>query len=78
MVETVDRKRFSTLCARAALAGITLRHLEGDFGPNLFIVSKWTLTRQFTEMRELEKWLDMVTGTKTERTAQRVEHQLGH
>lgn len=65
MTTAVDQKRLATLCARAALAGITLRHLEGDFVPNLFIVSKWALTRDFTDLDAVEQWLDMVTG-KTE------------
>lgn len=65
----VDRKRLATLCARAALAGITLHHIEGDFVPNVFIVSKWALTREFTDLDAVEKWLDLVTGRKAQGAA---------
>lgn len=60
----VDNKRLATLCARAALAGVTLHHTEGDFVPDLFIVSRWALTREFTDLDAVEKWLDLVTGKK--------------
>ena len=61
---TVDRKRLATLCARAALAGVTLHHIEGDFVPSVFVVSRWALTREFTDLDAVERWLDLVTGKK--------------
>lgn len=68
----LDRKRLNTLAARAALLGVTLQHLEGDFVPNLFVVSRWSLTREFTDMDAVEKWIDVVGGkqkTECQRTA---------
>lgn len=61
---TIDQKRVATLAARAALVGVTLNHIEGDFVPNLFIASRWAMTRGFTDLDALEQWLDLVTGTK--------------
>lgn len=60
----VDRKRLATLIARAALAGVVLHHTEGDFVPDIFIVSRWALTREFTDLDAVEHWLDLVTGKK--------------
>ena len=60
----IDQKRLATLTARAALAGITMHHIEGDFVPNIFLVTKWALTREFTDLDAVECWLDMVTGKK--------------
>lgn len=64
MTTALDRKRLATLVARAALSGITLHHTSGDFVPNLFLVSKWALTREFTNLDDVQDWLDMVTGSK--------------
>ena len=61
---SLDRKRLATLAARAALSGVTLHHIEGDFVPDLFIVSRWALTREFTNLDDVEAWLDMITGKK--------------
>ena len=61
---TVDQKRLATLTARAALAGIAMHHIEGDFVPDIFLVTKWALTREFTDLDAVERWLDMVTGRK--------------
>lgn len=62
----LDRKRLATLTARAALAGITLQCIEGDFGADIFIVTHphWALTRQLESLDEVERWLDQVTGKK--------------
>ncbi|MDR6535590.1 hypothetical protein [Variovorax soli] len=64
MTTAVDQKRLATLTATAALAGIILHHTEGDFVPNIFIVSRWALTREFTDLDAVEAWLDLVTGKK--------------
>lgn len=60
-----DQKRLDTLTARAALLGVTLHRIEGDFVPNLYIVSRWSLTREFTNMADLEAWIDLVSGAAT-------------
>ena len=65
MTAAVDQKRLATLAARAALNGITLHHTSGDFVPNLFVVSKWALTREFTNLDDVQDWLDLVTGSKS-------------
>lgn len=58
-----EQKRVATLAARAALLGVTLHHIEGDFIPHLFVVSRWSLTRDFTNLADLEAWIDLVSGT---------------
>lgn len=60
----IDHKRLATLTARAALAGVILYHTEGDFVPDIFIVSRWALTREFTDLDAVEAWLDLVMGKK--------------
>ena len=62
-----NQKRLATLTARAALLGVTLHHIEGDFVPHLFIVSRWSLTRGFTRLDDVDAWLDIVSGTITRR-----------
>ncbi|MDR6857229.1 hypothetical protein [Variovorax guangxiensis] len=59
-----DRKRLATLAARAALSGVTLHHMEGDFVPHLFVCSRWALTREFTDLDAVERWLDLVGGRR--------------
>ncbi len=59
-----EQKRLATLTARAALAGVILHHTEGDFVPHLFIVSRWALTREFTDLDAVDRWLDLVTGKR--------------
>lgn len=55
-------KRFATVAARAALAGIVLHRFEGDYGRPIYIATRWALTRQFDDLDAVEQWLDMVTG----------------
>lgn len=55
-------KRFATLRARAALSGVTLYAIEGDFGKTIYVVSRWALTKQLDSMDAAEAWLDQVTG----------------
>jgi hypothetical protein len=57
-------KRLSTLIARAALVGVIVHRIEGDFVPEIFIATKWALTREFTDIGALESWLDRVTGKR--------------
>jgi hypothetical protein len=53
-----DPKAFSTLQARAALAGITLSVVPNDGGRIVFIVTRWALTREFSHLRDVIAWLD--------------------
>jgi hypothetical protein len=55
-------KRLTTAIARAALVGVTVHRIEGDFVREVFIATKWALTREFTDLDSLEAWLDIVTG----------------
>lgn len=57
-------KAFATVQARCALAGITLIKLDGDFGHPVFIVTRWSLTKQFDFLADVDAWLDRVTGKK--------------
>ena len=56
------RKRVATAQARAALAGVVLHDIEGDDGRPLYIASRWALTRSFSEIEDVERWLDHVCG----------------
>lgn len=58
----VDAKRESTAIARAALAGVTVHRSQTEAGRVEWIASRWALTRAFSSLDELERWLDMVTG----------------
>lgn len=58
----VDAKLLANATARAALAGITLHHLEGDFGRPVFVATRWALTKQFDSLEDVERWLDRVNG----------------
>ena len=57
-------KRLATLAARAAMVGVTVHRIEGDFLSEVFICSRWALTREFTDMDSLELWLGRVDGRK--------------
>ena len=46
MASQHDAKRFATAQALAALHGVTLHRLDGDFGRPLFVATKWALTKQ--------------------------------
>lgn len=60
-LEKAEHKLFATLQARAALVGITLHQIEGDFGIE-YVASKWNLTKAFASLLEVGVWLDRVTG----------------
>lgn len=55
-------KEFETLRARAALAGITLHSGRDTLGKDVFVVSRWAMTRTFASLAEVAAWLDTVTG----------------
>ena len=58
-------KRFATLQARCALAGVSLHQLENDHGNVVYIVSRWALTRELADLDAVAFWLDRVTGVKS-------------
>lgn len=53
-------KRPATAQARAALAGIALHILTGDDGRPEYVATKWALTKAFTDIADVELWLDRV------------------
>ena len=61
--ESPDTKRFATLQARAALAGISLHRIERDFSPMVYIATKWALTRELRGLDAVEQWFDRVMGS---------------
>lgn len=58
-------KTFATLQARAALAGIVLHRIEGDFGRPVYIATRWAMTKQFEGLGDVEIWLDDVVGASS-------------
>lgn len=54
------RKAFATLQARAALAGWVLERTTEDDGTEAFVVSRWSRTRTFTALAEVEVLLGIV------------------
>ncbi len=56
-------KRFATAQARAALRGITLHQVDGDFGWPVFVASIFALTRQFNSLDEVESWLQGIEAS---------------
>jgi hypothetical protein len=59
----------STVRARAALAGIALHHGRDHMGRDVFLVSRWNMSRTFATLQQVENWLEMVTGSPS-RSAQ--------
>lgn len=55
-------KRFATLQAQCALAGVSLHELENDYGDTVFIVARWALTRELPDLDAVASWLNRVTG----------------
>lgn len=55
-------KRFATIQARAALAGVTLHALDDDAGRTIYVLTRWHLTRQLEDLDDVERWLDMLQG----------------
>ena len=58
-------KRLANARARAALLGATLYRCEDDRGADLLVLSKWSLTKQFSgadAFDAVEAWLDQLEG----------------
>ena len=50
-------KEIATLKARAALVGVEMHVIEGDRGTLVFVMTKWSLTRQLSTVEEVETFL---------------------
>lgn len=63
--KALDEKRVANAIALAALAGIELRLIDGDDGPEL-IATRWALTKRFGggDHDALDAWLARVDGRK--------------
>lgn len=59
-----NSKRYHTLRARAALAGVQLYEIDDDHGKTVYIVSRWALTLQLDCLDDAEKWLDRVAPVR--------------
>jgi hypothetical protein len=57
-------KRFATSRARMALLGGTLHRIEDDRGAEVFILTKWALTRELQSIDDVEAWLDRAEGRR--------------
>lgn len=60
MITLNNLKRFATLQARAALAGITFHRLEGDFGHLVYVATRGAMTCHFDDLDDVADWLDGV------------------
>lgn len=61
-LEPEIRKAWLTLQARATLAGFVAVLTETDDGRPQMIVSRWSMTKAFDGLADLEAWLDRVAG----------------
>jgi len=59
---TYPDKAFATLQAQAALQGVALHRLENDRGQEIYIGTKWAMTRQMHSLDEVEMWLNRIAG----------------
>jgi hypothetical protein len=56
-VAALGEKVVASLKARAAIAGFALHVTEDDRGEPLFIASRWSLTRAFHSLDEVQAFL---------------------
>lgn len=54
---TASRKRFATLQAAAALRGITLHQSHDEAGRPRYIVNRWALTKELSDIEAVELFL---------------------
>ncbi len=57
-----EAKRLATSKARAALIGATLIEIEGDDGRPLFVLTRWSLTKSFDDLADVERVLKRMAG----------------
>ena len=58
-------KRVATARARIALRGATLHAMKSDRGRPVFIVSHWSLTKEFDEIAAVEAWLAEIEAAQS-------------
>lgn len=58
---TAALKPWLTLQAECLLAGYRADLVEGDDGRPLFVISRWAMTRSFTDLAAAQTWLSRVT-----------------
>lgn len=58
----LDDKIFSTLQAKAALTGVSLVRSTDDRGYEVFLVSRWSMTRELESAEQVEQLLARMTG----------------
>ncbi|MBT9491494.1 MAG: hypothetical protein IV107_03930 [Paucibacter sp.] len=63
-VQATDAKRLATAKARAALRGIVLVESLDDRGAPEWIASLHAMTKAFSSLDDLERWLDLVEGKR--------------
>jgi hypothetical protein len=62
MSATLDPKVFATLQAKAALLGVSLVRSTDEHGREVFIVSKWAMTRELSSAHDVERLLGRIGG----------------
>ena len=60
--QTEQKQFFCQLRARAAEAGHTLTDMSTGRGKPVYLASCWGQTRRFESIRQLELFVDLVTG----------------
>lgn len=55
-------KKFETLRAECALAGVALVASCDERGRAVYIVSRWALTKELPDLAAVDAWLQRVTG----------------
>jgi hypothetical protein len=65
-VSSPDQKRYATLAAQAALHGIALHRLQGDFAPVIYIASEGPYTRQLDDLDQVAAFLQRRLGKAVE------------
>lgn len=58
----LNEKAFATLQAKAALQGVTLVRIVGEQGRDVFIASKWAMSRQFENIEQIDQLLERMSG----------------
>lgn len=53
-----DMKRLSTLRAKAALAGVILQCIDGDFGAPVYVATFGAVTSQLDSLAQAEDWIE--------------------
>lgn len=64
-----EQKRFATLQAWAALHGLALHRLQGDFSPVIFIATEGPYSRQLDDLDQVAAFLHRRLGKAVEVTA---------